>query len=123
MKHLFLSLLFPATLLAQSDTIIQTRVFPAQYLINGQACGAEEVRLHLEQTDLARACAFHRGMKITHVGATLAAVGGCCIIGGAMFNRSAGAQLWNVGAFGAFSGAVVLWIRGGAVKKRALRLI
>lgn len=117
--RLLLLILLPAALMGQ-DTIIQTRAFPPRYTINGQSCGTEAVRLHLEQTDLARACTFYKGMKIGHVAATLAAGGACCVIGGAMFGNRSGAQVWNIGAFCAFGGAAGLWLKSIGIKHRAI---
>lgn len=119
MKTLILVLL-PFSLLSQS--IVQTRAFPAQYIINGERCGSEAVRLHLEQYDQERACKFYRGMKITHIGATLAATGACLVIGGGMFAKRQGTPVWGIGAFCAFGGAVALWVKGSEVKRKAIRV-
>ena len=121
MKHLFFALLLPTTLFCQNE-VVQTRAFPAQYVVNGERCGSEAVRLHLDQCDRERACKFYRGMKITHVGATLAATGACLVIGGGMFAKRQGTPVWGIGAFCAFGGAVALWVKGSEAKRRAIRV-
>lgn len=120
MKTLLL-LLLPFSLLSQS--VVQTRAFPAQYLVNGERCGSEAVRLHLEQYPTNQSCDFYRGMKITHVGATLAATGACMVIGSGMFAKRPGAaRVWGIGAFCCFSGAVALWVKGSEVKRKAIKV-